>query len=88
MNERIKELAVEAGFLYITPSSVESWAPFLSPNTNDTYVVPVNTELQKFAELIIKECAGVAEIQWHDDSVEQMSKSAVDSILDHFGVKI
>jgi hypothetical protein len=88
MNERIKELALDAGFIYVTPSSVESWEPFLSLNTNDTCVVPASRELQKFAELIIKECAGIAEIQWHDDSVEQMSKSAVDAILDHFGVKI
>jgi hypothetical protein len=47
---------LDAGFIYGAPSSVESWEPFLSLNTNDTYVVPASRELQKFAELIIKEC--------------------------------
>lgn len=60
MNERIKELAFEAG------QGGHSW--YNDPNC-----------LQKFAELIIKECAEVG--AWNGDS-------AVTGIIkEHFGVK-
>jgi hypothetical protein len=53
MNERIKQLAVEAGFAY-EPSET----------------------LQKFAELIVRECA--LQCNHNDD---------MDRILEHFGVE-
>jgi hypothetical protein len=61
MNERIKELAREAGLLAYNPEGLP-------------------TKLEKFAELIVRECADIATInqhQWH---------SAGSYVLKHFGV--
>jgi len=62
MNERIKELAHEAGLPTYNPDGIP-------------------TKLEKFAELIVKECADIAtmnQFQW-DSSGEY--------ILKHFGIK-
>ena len=57
MNERIKELAREAGLLVYNPEG----AP---------------TKLEKFAELIVKECVAIV---WNDKDQKR--------ILKHFGVE-
>jgi len=57
MNERIRELANEAGLLVHNPNGVP-------------------TKLEKFAELIVRECA---------DQVSRRSEAS--SILEHFGVE-
>ena len=62
MNERIKELAREAGLLVHNPEGVP-------------------TKLEKFAELIIKECSGV---NYH--SSFQDGEFHARELLDHFGV--
>ena len=59
MNERIKYLILEAGF----------------PKFDKMYVVSDGAELEKFAELIVRECAGQC---LSDDCMR---------ILNHFGVK-
>jgi len=65
MNERIKELAVQAEYYaeYTTPQGLE-WLP---------------TFKEKFAELIVRECAEIA------DKAEPYKAS--DLIKQHFGVK-
>jgi len=59
MNERIKELAREAGLLAYNPEGPP-------------------TKLEKFAELIVRECADIALREDFDPS---------DCILKHFGVE-
>ena len=61
MNERIKELAEQAGF------------PEWSEKT-------IGFELEKFAELIVKECANFLKDTLDDDF-------AADQLEEHFGVK-
>jgi len=73
MNERIEELAVQAGFKYIKEEGI-GWA--------GNY----NSSLDKFAELIIRECAEVArETRWAvPPSQEQIARG----IQQHFGVEL
>ena len=66
MNERIKKLAEQAGFQYIKDEGI-GWA--------GNY----NASLPKFAELIVRECAKIA------DSAEPFLSS--DLIKQHFGVE-
>ncbi len=73
MNERIRELAEQAGFQYIKDERI-GWA--------GNY----NASLPKFAELIVRECMSVADLpknpsgQWdHLESSEVIAK--------HFGVE-
>ena len=61
MNERIKELAEQAGF------------PEWSEKT-------IGFELEKFAELIVKECANFLKDTLDDDF-------AADQLEEHFGLK-
>jgi hypothetical protein len=63
MNERIKTIAKEAGFI--------ASAPTLSPT------------LEKFAELIVKECAGVSQ----NYACGSMPLSIALAIKEHFGVE-
>ena len=53
MNERIRELAEQAGFQYIKDEGI-GWA--------GNY----NASLSKFAELIVQECAEIALREEHD----------------------
>lgn len=72
MNERIKELAEQAGFQYIKDEGI-GWAG------------NHNASLPKFAELIVRECADVAkETRWAvPPSQEQIARG----IQQHFGVR-
>ena len=81
MNERIKELAEQAG--------LEMWI-----NGNDEVEIAENQK--KFAELIVKECASVIEknhpeFTCKEDADNLYRKAgrmdAIDEILQHFGVK-
>ncbi len=67
MNEKIKELALQAGGSHY-------------PDVN-------STQLEKFAELIVRECGNVA---WqHTPETEELEYSHLikDKILTHFGVE-
>ena len=66
MNERIQELAEQAG--------LESFYVEYSP---------WQVEFEKFAELIVRECAGV-ELYWLG---EQDRKSLAEKIKQHFGIE-
>jgi len=75
MNERIKQLAIEADIM--------------APTWNH---VPLG--YQKFAELIVRECALVAktlphtpERHWVQDSVTYIPVHCEQNILKHFGVE-
>lgn len=62
MNERIKELAHEAGLPTYNPEGIP-------------------TKLEKFAELIINECAG--KVDW---ILAEGGKTQGDLIKEHFGI--
>ena len=65
MNERIKELAVQAGVTGYFAAGTEYATP-----------IPLSDEVQKFAELIVKECAELC-----------LADYDADIILAHFGVE-
>ena len=84
MNERIKELAIQAGFFYEDYKDI--W--YLEYH-NQT----CEEEMKKFAELIVKECMATCSKQaadWegeyadaHNDGVG----SCISGIKEHFGVE-
>jgi hypothetical protein len=83
MNKRIKELAVQAT---TTTYEDDGWRLYA------TKVETFNKE--KFAELIVRECALVAktlphtpERHWVQDSVTYIPVHCEQNILKHFGVK-
>lgn len=71
MNELIKELAIKSG--HITGE--------LPLNTNEKINL---TGLNKFAELIIKECIGVVE---ESEGYSQHFPHVVENIEKHFGIE-
>jgi len=70
MNERIKELANEAGLLVHNPNNVP-------------------TKLEKFAELIVRECIDICMKNQFDgaDNYNNGSVSSAEFIKEHFGVE-
>ena len=70
MNQRIKQLAEQAGY---TDAYYES---------DDGAFVPAEFDKEKFAELIVRECAGLA-------TKEYNNRSSIhgNDLLKHFGVK-
>jgi hypothetical protein len=71
MNERIKALAVEADFMLCEDDH------FYSEGQSQK----ITKQLQKFAELIVRECAQVAE----DVDGDSRARKCV---LEHFGVSV
>jgi hypothetical protein len=67
MNERIKELAEKTGFRY----------------DNGEWQFADDSNLEKFAELIVKECAGIVENQGKFSRYDTLAKK----IKKHFGVE-
>jgi hypothetical protein len=68
MNERIKELAREAGLLAYNPEGPP-------------------TKLEKFAELIVQECANMAESFHHHQYDFTGNLELHEFIKEHFGVE-
>ena len=70
MNERIRLLAEQAGFCHDINNGIYLCAPM---------------HMEKFAELIVRECAGLFEIEWGD---EKLTGNDVGYVLKkHFGVE-
>jgi hypothetical protein len=76
MNERVEKLAEQAGVTGYFAAGTEYATP-----------IPLSDDVQKFAELIVKECAKVA--WYHTPDTEELEYSHLieDKILKHFGVK-
>jgi len=72
MNKRIQELALQAGF-----------HPALNWDHTDWHSAGHSPLFEKFAELIVRECAGV-ELYWLN---EQNRKAVAEKIKEHFGVE-
>ena len=70
MNEKIKEL--------LSPKLIEWWGADSDDNFSE--------ELEKFAELIIKECARVC-VQENPDPRDSIELQCTNRILKHFEVK-
>lgn len=83
MNEKIRELAQQ--------SHVHGYMVHLyTINAPDGYRVPIEIRmksLEKFAELIVKECAGVAEVSMPIASHPDDRLAVRNSILKHFGIE-
>jgi hypothetical protein len=72
MNERIRELAEQAGF---------QWSKFGLVATPDS-------DAEKFAELLIRECANIVESSSLPDAYsEACLLNIADEIKEHFGVE-
>ncbi|CAB5220772.1 hypothetical protein UFOVP245_25 [uncultured Caudovirales phage] len=72
MNERIKELALDAGLLL-----------YIDHETPRHYFIDAGDDqenVEKFAELIVKECANFLKDTLDDDF-------AADQLEEHFGIK-
>ena len=81
MNERIKELAEQAG-LETQPAKLKIYKNDDGTVTSGGWEYP----LEKFAELIVKECARVLEIKGSETGHEQYHYGA-SLIEEHFGVE-
>ena len=68
MNERIRELAEQAGAVY----------------SNDHAVSLLDDEIEKFAELIVQECAGLLDGEWEKEIL--CGSDAAGILKQHFGV--
>ncbi len=71
MNERIKELAEQAGLLY----------PQFGPTVDTRHQRKKRENIEKFAELIVRECADISDASFHNGSAGYLA------ILKHFGVE-
>jgi hypothetical protein len=86
MNERIQELAVEAGVTGYFVAGTEYATP-----------IPLSGEMAKFAELIVRECASICELNGRSYThsftpakarlAESTSNHCGLMIKKHFGVK-
>jgi hypothetical protein len=73
MKERIRQLAEQAGLRFTQ----------LMSNPMVPVVDGKETDLEKFAQLIVKECADIAE----KNQAENMNWDIAEIIKEHFGVK-
>lgn len=80
MNNKIKKLAEEAGFMLW---GEETWNPGDAIDWSARY----DTELEKFADLIVKECSDVAHKCILEDGSDFPLKSVAYRIKEHFGVE-
>jgi hypothetical protein len=82
MNERIQQLAVEAGVTGYFAAGTEYATP-----------IPISGEMAKFAELIVRECVGVADDYVKDCTCDEHKnckhpRSIIGrKIKEHFGVE-
>ena len=76
MNERIKQLAVEAG----GHNNISKFRGHFLPPPLD-YIDPATVDLEKFAELIVRECMTIAR-NWED----QLEKAKLPSEADAVGI--
>ncbi len=73
MNERIKDLAEKAGFITFSPEE--------DPHTPIDWSCDYSSELEKFAELIVEECAKEQHIRFCKEG-----DVSWDVLMDHFGL--
>lgn len=80
MNPRIKELLAKAldNETIIASKSFGHWPLY-------------DEDLEKFAELIVRECVGICECEWNGDAdtfaASEAYNECADAIKEHFGVQ-
>ena len=79
MNERIKELAKQAGY-YLYDLTETHEIKTVETDSADEWIT-----LQKFAELIVKECADLLEVEYGQSALT--GNAAAKSVKKHFGVE-
>ena len=82
MNERIKELALHAGFAY-EPNKDQLWV-------DGPTEIMISPGLEKFAELIVKETLNKIQSVGHKSSNDipfEITDLFVSSVKQHFGVE-
>ena len=74
MNERIRELAEQAGFYYTDKTG---------------FITPAGCDPAKFAELIVKECVAICQDTDGEDNIDARSgrQDCAVEIKEHFGVE-
>jgi plasmid stabilization system protein ParE len=77
MNERIRELAEQAGFYFYDMHDVNG------EDLGETIEADSWNAAEKFAELIVQECASLCEVTAAGRDAEDIAQA----ILAHFGVK-
>ena len=80
MNQRIRELAEQARQDYLKrhwPSGISSDNVGMYPQL-----------MERFAELIVRECAGVAEVSMPINSYPDDRLTVKNNVLKHFGVEL
>jgi hypothetical protein len=94
MNERIKELAKQAGG---NPNYKAFRGHFLPPPPD--YIDPATVDLEKFAELIVRECVAQIRPMWNQvkevgappgydyDTFDLAYNDCMNAIKEHFGVE-
>ena len=90
MNERIKQLAIQAGGIWSGGHVEQENGDYVY--TERKNVDPADIDLAQFAELIVRECARVAiEKQTVNDIAGITSKNPAKdfayALIEHFGVK-
>ena len=81
MNERIRELAVEAGFYILSDNKI--CIPTISEEITDCQI--------KFAELIVQECVKAVSFSYknedYDSEWDAALREAESNVKQHFGVE-
>ena len=82
MNERIKQLAEQAGLVKILDEHASEYGNGMFENTP-------YPELEKFAELIVAECAAICQDIDGEDNIDARSgrQDCAVEIKEHFGVE-
>lgn len=80
MNQRIKELAEQAGLIKILNEHASEYGGGMFENTP-------YPELEKFAELIVQECATAIINDSRLSDVRSAANGCVRTIKEHFGVE-
>ena len=84
MNERIKELVEQAGFTVARGIGLKDTVP------EDVFIanVCVSNEMEKFAELIVRECLTFVEPMPGSGDIDDLAlEAAREGIKEHFGVE-
>lgn len=85
MNQRIKLLAEQAGFILFSPEE--------DPSTPIDWSCDYDCELQKFAQLIVKDCVGIVEnlppgyIDYRNQIEDYFRFECVRTINRYFGIE-
>ena len=87
MNERIRELAGQAGLTFVNAITDDNEDIECVADTNGG--LPCSTELEKFAELIVRECVAICQDIDGEDNIDARSgrQDCAVEIKEHFGVE-